>query len=188
MNTNFMKIAPTHVRYPIFKMSDAKNPRNIPFISRVRHLLGQFSKKIDAIRSFLTLKRLSKKRACATQKLMYHLFAKIFSQKNCMTFTLYLQRKILCASAVPAAAPAAPNPALKMKKGSRAAFSAVKASAQARGVAVSPRPRKIPFTTSQSVAAGAPSAQTRKYASAGARIADAGPTCIAERIGPASKK
>ena len=56
------------------------------------------------------------------------------------------------------------------------AFSPVKARAHARGVVVSPRPRKMPFVASQSVAAGAPSEQMRRYASAEGYMADAGVT------------
>ena len=67
-----------------------------------------------------------------------------------------------CARAVPAAAPLAPNPNVKMKSGSRTAFRAVKAIEYLRGVLVSPRPRKTPLATSQSVAAGVPRARTRR--------------------------
>lgn len=65
--------------------------------------------------------------------------------------------------AVPAAAPDAPNLKVKMNKGSRIAFKAVKKKEYTSGVRVSPRPRKIPLLTSHRVAAGVPKARTRKY-------------------------
>jgi len=52
--------------------------------------------------------------------------------------------------------------ALKMNKGSRTALSPVSTRAILRGVTVSPRPRKMPLHTSQSVSAGAPKALTRR--------------------------
>lgn len=64
--------------------------------------------------------------------------------------------------AVPMAAPLGPIPSVNMHRGSSAAFSSVKIRDHFSGVRVSPRPRKMPLETSQSVAAGVPSARMRR--------------------------
>ena len=84
--------------------------------------------------------------------------------------------------AVPAAAPLAPHPNVKIKRGSRIAFPAAKASDHLRGVSVSPRPRNNPFETSQRHAVGVPSARTVRYESAEGCIEEDGGTPRKERI------
>ena len=83
---------------------------------------------------------------------------------------------MVCAKAVPAAAPAAPRFREKIKKGTNKAFKIVKSNDAFKGVAVSPRPLKMPLTTSHKVAEGAPIAATFKYPMAEARIGDSSDT------------
>ena len=59
---------------------------------------------------------------------------------------------------------------------------------QYSGVFVSPRPRKIPLLTINTVAAGTPNARHLKYFKAGSLISDSGPTPITRIIGPDANK